>query len=117
LATPAGMHARLEEQGRRFDRLLRRLKRLRNSAIHGGPLSETACASVDVFANNLGHQCLNEAMRALLSGTEIPIHMTEYRTNHIDRYERARTAGDIDALFVKPAWAVNDDGDLDDVVD
>jgi hypothetical protein len=101
LATPAGMHARLEEQGRRFDRHLRRLKRLRNSAIHGGPVSDTGCASVAVFANNLGHQCLNEAMRALLTGSDVPSHMAEYRADHIDRYERVRTSGDIDALFVE----------------
>jgi hypothetical protein len=54
------MYAKLDEQCRRFDRHLRRLKRLRNSAIHGGPVSETACESVAVFAYNLGHQCLNE---------------------------------------------------------
>lgn len=112
LATPAGMHARLEAQGRRFDRQLRRLKRLRNSAIHGGPVSDTGCASVAVFANNLGHQCLNEAMRALLTDGDIPSHMSTFRADHIDRYQRVRTTGDIDALFVE---AENDrDGDGDD---
>lgn len=100
LATPAGMIARLNEQCRRFDRQLARLKRLRNSAIHGGPISETACQSVAVFAFNLGHQCLNEAMRALLTGIDIPVHMSEYRSDHIDRFERAERSGDVDALFV-----------------
>lgn len=76
------------------------LKRLRNSAIHGGPISETACQSVAVFAFNLGHQCLNEAMRALLTGIDIPSHMEEYRSDHIDRFERVKATGDIDALFV-----------------
>ena len=111
LATPAAMYARLDEQGRRFDRHLRRLKRLRNSAIHGGPVSDTGCASVAVFANNLGHQCLNEAMRALLTARDIPSHMADYRADHIDRYERVRTTGDIDALFVE---AERDGGDQDD---
>ena len=105
------MHARLDEQGRRFDRQLRRLKRLRNSAIHGGPVSDTGCTSVAVFANNLGHQCLNEAMRALLSGRDIPSHMADYRADHIDRYKRVRTGGDIDALFVE---AERDRDDQDD---
>ena len=95
------MHTRLEEQGRRFDRQLRRLKRLRNSAIHGGPVSLTACRSIEVFAYNLGHQCLNEAMRALLTSRDICSHMDGYRADHIDRYERVRTTGDIDALFVE----------------
>ena len=53
-----------------------------------------------VVTHNLGHQCLNEAMAALLAGREIADHMAEYRADHIDRYERARTSGDIDALFV-----------------
>jgi hypothetical protein len=100
LATPAGMFARLEEQSRRFDRQLARLKRLRNSAIHGGPISETACQSVAVFAYNLGHQRLNEALRALLTGTDVPSHMEQYRSDHVDRYERVRATGDVDALVV-----------------
>ncbi len=100
VGTPAGMFARLDEQCRRFDRHLARLKRLRNSAIHGGPISEAACQSVTVFAHNLGHQCLNEAMRALLTGADIPSHMQEYRSDHADRFERVRATGDIDALFV-----------------
>lgn len=100
LATPAGMFARLEEQSRRFDRQLARLKRLRNSAIHGGPISETACQSVAVFAYNLGHQCLNEALRALLTGIDVPSHMEQYRSDHIDRCDRVKATGDVDALFV-----------------
>ncbi|RFZ48540.1 hypothetical protein MSS2_04707 [Mycobacterium marinum] len=100
LATPASMYAQLEEQGRRFDRQLGRLKRLRNSAIHGGPLSDAACVSVAAFARSLGHQCLNEAMRALLIGTDIPSHISDYRIDNIERYEEVKTAGDIDALFV-----------------
>ena len=42
----------------------------------------------------------NEAMRALLTGIEIPSHMAEYRSDHIDRFERIKATGDIDALFV-----------------
>ncbi len=114
LATPEGMHARLEAQGRRFDRQLRRLKRLRNSAIHGGPLSETGCASVAVFANNIGHQCLNEAMAALLTTGDIPVHMAAYRADHIDRFQRVRSSGDIDALFVEAESDRNGDDTHDD---
>jgi hypothetical protein len=100
LATPTGMFGRLDEQCRRFDRQLARLKRLRNSAIHGGPISETACQLIAVFAFNLGHHCLNEAMRALLTATDTASHMAEYRADHIDRFERIKATGDIDALFI-----------------
>jgi hypothetical protein len=100
LATPAGMHGGLEEQGRRFERQLSRLKRLRNSAIHGGPVSEVACQSVANFASTLGHVCLNEAIRAVLTGSEISTHIKEYRQDHIERFRRVRETGDVDALFV-----------------
>lgn len=101
LATPEAMYARLEEQCRRFDRQIGRVKRLRNSSTHGGPVSEAACESVAAFARNLGLQSINEAMRALLTGRDIPSHMTDYRTDHQERYEKVRTAGDVDALFVE----------------
>jgi hypothetical protein len=101
LATPEGMYARLEEHGRRFDRQLGRVKRLRNSSTHGGPVSEAACESVAAFARNLGLQSINEAMKALLTGRDIPTHMTDYRKDHQERYEKVRTAGDVDALFVE----------------
>ena len=101
LASPTEMYARLDEQCRRFDHHLKRLKRLRNSAIHGGPVSDTGCESVAVFAYNLGHQCLNEAMYALLTGRDIPSHMDDYRTDHIERFKCVQTTGDVDALFVE----------------
>lgn len=101
LATPEGMYARLEEHGRRFDRQIGRVKRLRNSSTHGGPVSEAACESVSAFARNLGLQGINEVMKALLTGREIPSHMTDYRTDNQERYERAGTGGDLDALFVE----------------
>jgi hypothetical protein len=109
LKTSTGMFSRLDEQCQRFSRQLARLKRLRNSAIHGGPVSETACQSVAVFAYNLGHQCLNEAMKALLSGEDVTAHMNAYRADHIDRFKRVKESGDVDALFVQL-----DVGDPDD---
>ncbi|VBA38752.1 hypothetical protein LAUMK136_02632 [Mycobacterium attenuatum] len=39
-------------------------------------------------------------MRALLTGIEIPLHMEEYRSDHIKRFERVKATGEIDALFV-----------------
>ena len=99
-ATTTDMYARLEEHGRQFDRHLGRLKRLRNAAIHGGPVSEAGCQSVAGFAFRLGHQCLNQAMRALFTGNDIPSYMNNFRDDQIERYERIRTTGDIDALFL-----------------
>jgi hypothetical protein len=39
-------------------------------------------------------------MRALLAGTDTASHMAEYRADHIDRFDRIKATGDIDALFV-----------------
>jgi hypothetical protein len=55
---------------------------------------------VAAFASTLGHLCLNETIRAVLTGTEIPTHIKEYREDHIWRFKRVREAGDADALFV-----------------
>jgi aryl carrier-like protein len=92
LASPAPMYARLELQCNWFSRQLGRVKRLRNSSIHGGPVA--------TFAFKLGHQCLNEAMRAIMIGRDIPSHIDDYRNDHVDRYTRVRTLGEVDALFV-----------------
>ena len=64
-------------------------------------MSETACESVAVFAYNLRHQCLNEAMRALLAGESIRAHMEDYRLDHVRRFNRVQSTGNIDALFVE----------------
>lgn len=101
LATPKDMFAQLEEQCRRFDRQIGRVKRLRNSSTHGGPVSEAACESVAAFARNLGLQSINEVTAALLAGRDIRSHMTDYRTDHQERYEKVRNSGDVDALFVE----------------
>ncbi|HTH90471.1 hypothetical protein [Mycobacterium sp.] len=111
LATPASMYKELEDQGRRFDRQLNRLKRLRNSAIHGGPLSEAGCQSVYAFASWLGHRCLNETIKAILTGRDIPSSMTDYRDDSLVRYERIRRTGDVDALFVDAVIEPSEESD------
>ena len=79
---------------------LGRLRRLRNSAIHGGPTSEATCATVQDFAYRIGHQCLNEAMTAMLTGVDIRDHFNLYREDHIERFERIKNDCDYEALFV-----------------
>ena len=107
--TARGMYARIEEQGRRFDRHLARLKRLRNSAIHGGPVSGAACESVAPFASYLGHLCLNEAMRALLTGRDIPSHMKDFRDDDCRRYQRIKSGGSSDDLFIQSEIVADED--------
>ena len=44
----------------------------------------------------------------MLTGRDIPSHPADYRTDHIDRYERVRTNADIDVIFVESERAHDD---------
>jgi hypothetical protein len=48
------------------------------------------------------HQCLNEAISAMLTGEAVAVHMTSFRADMIDRFNRIRTSFDVDALFINP---------------
>jgi hypothetical protein len=100
LSTPADIKKKLDGYGRKFDRQVRRLKRLRNAAIHGGPVSTAACESVAGFAAGLGHRSLNEAMAALLTGRDIESHLVSYRHASLARHELVCSNGTVDDLFV-----------------
>ena len=43
----------------------------------------------------------NLAMRALLAGEDIRSHMEDYRLDHVCRFDRVQSTGDIDTLFVE----------------
>lgn len=109
LASPSARRTRLDASGRRFDAQLGRLKRLRNAAIHGGPVSKIACVSVAGFASDLGQRCLDESIKALLAGTEIKAHMADYRKSALTRYELLCTTGNANDLFVKDDIDPSDD--------
>lgn len=100
LETPTSMSRHLDAEGETFDRQLRRLKRLRNCAIHGGPVSEAGCQSVSIFAQTLAYRCLNEALKALLMGATIPTHMEDYREDSLARYDRIQRNGVINDFFL-----------------
>jgi hypothetical protein len=90
----------MEAESETFDRQLGRLKRLRNCAIHGGPVSEAGCQSVSNFAQSLAYRCLNEAMKAPLTNETIPEHMVKYRGDSLMRHERIERYGIVDDLFM-----------------
>ncbi|WP_328352712.1 hypothetical protein OG976_20270 [Mycobacterium sp. NBC_00419] len=99
LSTPQQIFQHLEAQGRNFDRQLGRLRRLRNAAIHGGPISDAGCLSLSNFAQSLGYRCLREAVNVRLTGRSFAEHMEIYREDHLIRYDRLRRMGDIRDLF------------------
>lgn len=99
-STGPNLAARLEMHCRRFDSHLGRLRRLRNAAIHGGPVSDAAVQTVHVFAQTIGRECLNEALGAMLTSEDIATHMNAFRVDLIGRYDRIASSRDIDALFI-----------------
>jgi hypothetical protein len=100
LASPKAMSQHMDSESETFDRQLGRLKRLRNCAIHGGPVSEAGCQSVSTFAQSLAYRCLNEAMKALLTSETIPEHMERYREDSLMRQERIERYGIVSDLFM-----------------
>jgi hypothetical protein len=59
LAATAVLDATLDLEQRRVNSRVQRLRRTRNAAIHGGTLSEVACATIADFAAYFAHQALN----------------------------------------------------------
>ncbi len=96
----ATVAARLNLYGQRFDSHLRRLKRIRNAAIHGGPVTPDACASIETFAYHLGHYCLNQVIEAYLTATDVATYMNDFRDREQERRQKVELDSDYDELFV-----------------
>ncbi|KAF0846481.1 hypothetical protein [Nocardia caishijiensis] len=92
--------ARLNLYDQRFDTHLSRLKRIRNAAIHGGPVTPDACESIATFAYHLGHYCLNQVIEAHLTATDITTYMNNFRAREQERRQKVELDSDYDELFV-----------------
>lgn len=92
--------ARLDVYDRRFDIHLSRLKRIRNAAIHGGPVTPDACESIATFAYHLGHYCLNQVIEAHLTATDVATYVKGFRTREQERRQKVELDSDYDGLFV-----------------
>ncbi|MFE4456096.1 hypothetical protein ACFROC_01950 [Nocardia tengchongensis] len=92
--------ARLDTNSRRFDAHLSRLKRIRNAAIHGGPVIPDSCESIATFAYHLGHFCLNQVINARLTGSDVTAHMDNFREQEKKRRYKIETDSAYDELFV-----------------
>lgn len=92
--------ARLNVYDQRFDTHLRRLKRIRNAAIHGGPVTPDACESIAAFAYHLGHYCLNQVIEAHLTATDVTTYMNSFRAREQERRQKVELDSDYDELFV-----------------
>ncbi|MBF6227131.1 hypothetical protein IU470_18720 [Nocardia abscessus] len=91
---------RLDAYGQRFDSHLRRLKRIRNAAIHGGPVTPDACDSISTFAYHLGHYCLNQVIEAYLTAADVTTYINDFRNREQERRQKIELNSDYDELFV-----------------
>lgn len=76
-----------------------RLRRTRNAAIHGGVLSEVACATIADFAAYLARMALNATSWAIITHQQVDAHTTQRRDDYRQQIQRLRQGGDLANLF------------------
>jgi hypothetical protein len=99
LTSPATISTAFEEERRRVDARVKRLTRSRNAAIHGGTLSEEACATITDLASVLAQDALNTSIWAIVTGRPLEAHATSRADEHRQRIANLKTGGDLANLF------------------
>lgn len=99
LTDPAALGATFDAEMKHVGHRVERLRRTRNAAIHGGVLSETACATIDDFAVYLARMALNAAVWAIVTGQPVSAHTTQRRDDYRQQIQRLRQGGDLANLF------------------
>ena len=78
-ADPAAVHAWVEAEIEDYQLRVRRLKRCRDSLIHGGPISLDVARTVQRFANRQAQAVVATALESVLKGRAIADTFAEYR--------------------------------------
>lgn len=99
LTDPAVLGTTFDAEKQRVSTRVERLRRTRNAAIHGGVLSETACATIADFAIYLARMALNAAVWAIVTGQPVDAHTTQRRDDYRQQIQRLRQGGDLANLF------------------
>ncbi|MGV0596777.1 hypothetical protein [Mycolicibacterium porcinum] len=99
LADPAVLGTTFDAEKQHVSNRVERLRRTRNAAIHGGVLSETACATIADFAVYLARMALNAAVWAIVTGQPVSAHTTQRRDDYRQQIQRLRQGGDLTNLF------------------
>lgn len=99
LTSPATISAAFDEERRRVDVRIQRLTRSRNAAIHGGTLSEAACATITDLASLLAQDALNTSIWATITGRPLEGYATSRADEHRQRITNLKTGGDLANLF------------------
>jgi hypothetical protein len=99
LSSGTALSAAFDEERRRVNARIKRLTRSRNSAIHGGPLSDAACSTIADCATRLARQALTTTIWATVTGRPADTHATTRRDEHRQRIQKLTQGGDLANLF------------------
>lgn len=102
LATPAALAAAFAEETQRVEACTARLRRARNAAIHGGPISLAACETIAVFARRIAGMALSNVIEAVIDGVNVEAHTLARRTRYRTRVANLTQLGDLENLFDLP---------------
>lgn len=81
-ATPADLEEWVAELVARFERLINRLVRCRNSLTHGGPFRNTTAESVQLFARNQAKRNVHIALWTVASGNPLQQGIQDHSQAH-----------------------------------
>jgi hypothetical protein len=102
LASAGTLAAAFQEEQSRVNARVDRLRRSRNAAIHGGPLSAAACESIADFARQIARMALNNVIRATVDNETVDAHTKARRDEYHQRSENLKLSGDLEYLFAIP---------------
>lgn len=99
LTSPATISTAFDEERRRVDVRVKRLTRSRNAAIHGGTLSEAACATITDLAAVLAQEALNTSIWATVTHQQLEAYAVSRSAEHQQRIAKLKNGGDLANLF------------------
>lgn len=102
LVSAGALGAAFQQEQSRVSARVDRLRRSRNAAIHGGPLSAAACNSIAGFARQIARMALNNVIRATVDNETVDAHTTARRDEYRQRSENLKRSGDLEYLFGIP---------------
>lgn len=102
LSSTTALAAAFQEEQTRTNARVDRLRRSRNAAIHGGPLSTAACESIADFARRIARMALNNVVRATVDNETVDAHTKARRDEYHQRSQTLQRSGDLEYLFAIP---------------
>ncbi|GAA4824196.1 hypothetical protein GCM10023353_36490 [Tomitella cavernea] len=103
LASASALSMAFEKEQERVDACTARLRRTRNAAIHGGPISIAACETVANFARQIAGLALANVIEAIVDESEVEVYTSDLRTQYRMRVENLVRSGNLENLFEFPA--------------